>query len=103
MPVSDVLEQGATEIDIILASPPSAGYYSGLPGIPQQLMRDLDIMSTEIQRNDLSTRLYGKDVKVRIFKPEAPLTSNSLNFDPKKIKNMYDEGKRIAEKTLKAS
>lgn len=103
VPLSDVLEAGATEVDIILASPPDAGFYYGLPGIPQQLMRDLDIMSTEIQRNDLQARINGRDIKIRIFKPEKPLTDNSLSFDPTSIRAMYEEGKRIAEKTVKSA
>jgi NTE family protein len=102
VPLSDALAAGATEIDIILCSPPEIDAAESLPGIPQQLMRDLDIMTTEIQRNDLTARLNGKDVKIRIFKPVSDLTSNSLSFDPTSIQNMYNEGKRVAEATLKA-
>lgn len=101
VPLNDVIEAGATEIDIILASPANAGFYYGLPGIFSQMMRNIDIMSSEVQRNDLQAKINGKNVKIRIFKPAMQLTSNSLNFDPKRIKNMYQEGRRVAENSLK--
>ena len=101
-PLSSVIEAGATEIDIILASPTNAGYYYGLPGITKQFMRDIDIMSSEILRNDLEARCaaHKGKIKIRVFEPEVALTSNALDFDPNKIKRMYNEGKRIAEKML---
>lgn len=101
-PLSTVIKAGATEIDVILASPINTGYFNGLPGILKQLLRNIDIMSTEILRNDLEVncKVYEKDVKIRIFKPDTQLTSNSLNFDPERLHRMYNEGKRIAREAI---
>lgn len=101
-PLATVIKAGATEIDVILASPINTGYFNGLPGILKQILRNIDIMSTEILRNDLEVncRIYEKNVRIRIFKPDVQLTSNSLNFDPERLHRMYGEGKRIAKEAI---
>lgn len=102
-PLSDAIKAGATEIDVILTSPIEAGIFEGKPVILKQLQRHIDIMSSEILRNDLFARCsIVPDLKIRIFMPEKSLTSNSLDFSPDKIKRMYDEGKKMAEKVLDA-
>lgn len=103
-PLTDAIKMGATEIDVILASPLDAGYYWGQPSIIKQMMRNVEIMSSEILRNDLHARCsMAKDVKIRIFLPDKPLTSNPLEFDPEKIKRMYDIGKKVANDVLDKS
>ncbi|HJZ23527.1 MAG TPA: DUF6363 domain-containing protein, partial [Candidatus Babeliales bacterium] len=71
-------------------------------GILKQLMRNMDIMSSEILRNDLETRCNEAEnhVKIRVFMPDKELTSNSLNFDPEKLRHMYEEGRRIAARMI---
>ena len=102
-PLKDAIEAGATEVDIILASSTKPGYYHGLPGVLKQISRDLDVMQSEILRNDLEVHCMHANIKVRVFMPEGPLTSNPLSFEPERIRRMYEEGKRVAEKTLKKS
>lgn len=99
-PLSDAIKSGATQIDVILTSPHQTEHYEGLPGLPKQIMRNLDIMSSEILRNDLIYRVSLSDVEVRVFKPEFALISNSLDFNPDKTRYMYEEGKRIGKKIL---
>ena len=87
---------GAEEIDVILASPVPPGIERSVPGILEQVMRVLDIMSSEILKDDLEAMndTFGK-VKIRLFMPEESLTSNSLDFTPEKLKIMYDKGKQV--------
>lgn len=100
-PFTDALQMGATDIDIILTSPIKSGNFYGNPGIiPKQLMRNIDIMSSEILRNDIEAKCFDRDIKVRIFMPDHQLTSNSLNFDPVRIRVMYDKGREVARAVL---
>lgn len=103
-PLQDALDLGVTEIDIILASPIDVGEAGELLGIPGEMMRIIDIMSSEILRNDIRLKcsLAGIDLKIRVFVPEAQLTSNSLNFDLEGIQRMYQEGRKIAKMVLKS-
>jgi hypothetical protein len=68
-----------------------------LPALTGQLMRTLNILINEILRNDLLeiARLH-LDVKVRIFMPEKPLLYDSLSFDPKVLRYMFEEGQKTA-------
>ena len=101
-PLSDVISMGATEIDIILASPIESSEFYGLPGILKQLQRNLDIMSSEVLKNDVNLRCsMVPGIRIRVFAPEYQLTSNSLDFDKDKIRRMYEEGKCIANKIVK--
>ena len=93
----EALELGATEIDIILTSPMKVDPYSGHPGIIKQLVRDLDIVSAEMFKKDLTNFT---NIKVRVFMPEKTLTSNSLNFDPVRLKRMYVECRTLGEKIV---
>lgn len=97
-PLSDAINLGATEIDIIIATPVDPTYYHGHPGIPGQLLRNLNIMSAEVLRNDLNYKCKSKNIKFRIFMPEQSLTEKALSFEPKKLKIMYEKGKIIGEK-----
>lgn len=100
-PLSEVIRMGATEIDIILCSPIDVGHYFGQPGIIKQMMRNIDIMSSEILRNDLEARSSIADgAKIRVFMPTIPLTSNALEFDPARIKRMYEVGRTVAKDML---
>ena len=92
-PLDDALALGADEIDIILASPLESDSVDKVPGLPMQLMRILDLMSGEIKENDLIKMGHANGkVKIRLFMPDKELTSNSLDFNPKKLEEMYLKG-----------
>ena len=100
-PLADVLDMGATEIDVIVTSPLSAGMFNGNTGLIKQLMRNIDIMSSKILQDDVmvKTAIYG-GVKIRFFIFDKQLTSNSLDFTPSKLKNMFEEGRKLGKKVL---
>lgn len=97
-PLGDAIALGATDVDIILTGPIENDRFNGEPGLIKQFMRNMDVLSTEIIRNDLMLKC--KNINVRVFIPEKTLTSNSLEFDPVKIKAMYEYGRRLARKNL---
>lgn len=101
-PLTDVIKLGATEVDIILATPLQPSFYDGLPGLPAQFLRDIDVMGSGTLRNDLEARCRGNNIKIRIFVPEHSLTEHSLSFDPGRIRTMFEEGRKVAKKTLEA-
>lgn len=99
--VDNVLHLGATEIDIIVTNPINPGSYNGLPGVLKQLVRHIDIISSEILRNIIASRTSIPGIKMRIFIPEHQLTNNFLSFDSNRIARMYDDGKKLAAKVVK--
>jgi NTE family protein len=98
-PLTDVLDMGADDIDVIITSPLSAGTFNGTAGLIKQLMRNIDIISSKILQDDVmvKTAIYG-GIKIRFFIFDKQLTSNSLDFAPSKLKNMFEEGRKLAKK-----
>lgn len=100
-PLSDALEMGATDIDVILTCPLEAGDFYGTVPIVKQVMRNIDIMTSKILSDDVNFNGNGETpVKIRFFVVDKQLTSNSLDFSPNKLQNMYQEGRKLAEKVL---
>lgn len=100
-PLNDALAMGATDIDVILTSPIDAGQFYGTVPIVKQVMRNVDIMTSKILSDDVT--FNGEDKKqinIRFFIVDHQLTSNSLDFSTDKIQNMYQEGRKLAEKVL---
>ncbi len=104
-PLKAAINLGATSIDVIVCSPVSDG--SPLPAKPNALhvaARALDFMSDEILSNDLDqaalvNRLVRgeacsdrRDIDIRVFRPAAPLASDSLDFSPSKLKSLILRG-----------
>lgn len=98
VPLYDALENGATEIDVILTGPrgetPENEY-----GVLAQLERALDLMTREIVRNDIL--FLDKTIKIRVFEPEKKFSYSSLKFDPKHVRETYEHGLKVAEKVIK--
>lgn len=106
VPIQGAIAAGATEIDVILTHPIN----EGIKLIPLKrditglniAIRSLDIMSHEILKRDLNicnfynTTDYDR-IKIRIFAPEYSLCKNSFDFDPKKINEMIEYGKKVAK------
>lgn len=98
-PLSDVLKMGATDIDVILTSPLNAGEFIGTVPIVKQAMRNIDILTSKILADGVTFNDQNK-INIRFFVVDHQLTSNSLDFSPNKIQNMYQEGRKLAEKVL---
>jgi len=100
-PLQDAIDAGATEVDIVLASMLAIGDSAVMPPLTGQLMRTLDIFTNQIIRDNLLdvARMY-PDVKVRVFLPDVVLTDDSLSFDPKSIRYMFEQGQRVALKPM---
>ena len=100
-PLNDALAMGATDIDVILTSPINAGQFYGTVPIVKQVMRNIDIMTSKILSDDVTFNGQDeKQINIRFFIVDHQLTSNSLDFSPDKIQNMYQEGRKLAEKVL---
>lgn len=101
VPLKDAIKAGATDIDVIMASPLIIDEDEALPPLTGQLMRTLKIMSNEILRNDLiQIAQLHPDVNIRVFIPEKPLLKDSLQFDPNTLRYMYEEGEKAALKPM---
>lgn len=102
-PIKEALDLGATEIDVILTNPLIIGNEKRSPGIVWQLLRMFEITSNKAIKNDInlhtitSESVSGYKLKVRIFAPSEPFNIHLLNFDPMKIKEIYQRGKIEAE------
>lgn len=101
IPLKSAIEAGATDIDVVLASPVTFDEDDNMPDLIGQLMRTLDIMNNEIFIADLvDVAELHPEVKVRVFMPEKSLINDSLQFDPKTLRYMFEEGQKAALKPL---
>lgn len=92
-PIRDALSLGATEIDIILASPVLPDKHDKIFGMNKEIMRVVDIMLTQTMKNELDLKTSNADnVKIRVFMPDKKLTNNVLEFSSEKIKTLYNKG-----------
>jgi predicted acylesterase/phospholipase RssA len=103
-PLSDVLHiNEVDQIDIIITSPFEVEKTNGKSaGIIKQLIRTLDIISSQTMQTDFLVRssIY-PGLKIRYFIPEKQLASNPLDFSPDKLRKIFDEGREIAKRKLK--
>lgn len=88
----EIQKLGAKEIDIILTSPINLSLFEKF-GLTNQFERTLDLLSVENLSNDIA--LCKLNNNVRIFMPKRNFNVSSLNFDPHKIKEIYESGKRF--------
>ena len=101
IPVSQAIKMGATDIDVIVLK--TENYYKvNNPPVRNALeltVRAFDFMMNQIQVDDLVIgRMEGlaKDVTLNIYQPPQVLTTNSLIFDPVKMKEWWAEGLKYA-------
>lgn len=100
-PLQDAIDAGATEVDVVLASPLSIDGCEPLPNLINQLMRALDIYFYQvIQDNMLDVADLHPNVKIRVFMPDVSLTDNSLSFDSASLRYMFEQGERVAQKPM---
>lgn len=112
IPIGQALKLGATHVDVIACSNPDKMEPWEAKGRKTygHLMRSVEIMSNEVLRNDLQvTRLKNqladlgqkyRKVEIRVVRPENKLVEDSLEFDPKAIKRMREQGYADAKAQL---
>jgi NTE family protein len=104
-PIEQAIKLGADDIDVIMCNNPNlkepwTDYkHRALPDI---LLRVIDLMSTEVGRNDLTNVGIGSDIvrlidkykniKVRLVEPKAAIPFSSLDFNHENILKMIDMG-----------
>jgi NTE family protein len=88
----EIQKLGAKEIDIILTSPMNLSLFEKF-GLTNQFERTLDLLSVENLSNDIA--LCKLNNNVRIFMPKQNFNVSSLNFDPHKIREIYESGKKF--------
>ena len=93
-PVSDAIKAGATEIDIIICSnlEPSIEENKNLS---HQFVRFLELMSTEVLKNDLA--IIDASTKMRVFYPLDNLDFNYLDFNQDNIEKAIALGESSAK------
>ena len=100
VPVSHAIRMGATEIDVIILkaerheiqNPPVRNAF-------ELTERAFDFMLNQIQMDDLLIgQMEGvqKNVQLNIYQPPQILTTNSLIFDPQKMKEWWRYGLKYA-------
>lgn len=112
-PMRQAIKMGAIELDIILTSnfDDHPWNSSAKTHIPDQFIRIIDLMSSEIMLSDIKflelknamvaagiTSMNGveyRKIKARIIMPKTELIQNALNFDRQEIKRMFDIGADI--------
>jgi NTE family protein len=112
-PIKAAADAGATEVDIILASPSFAPHRADkAPRAHEVAMRALEIQSVAKMNSDIDRALYyneligagfikGKThIKFNIIKPDGVLTHNALHFSPKEAKLVQLQGFNDARKIL---
>jgi predicted patatin/cPLA2 family phospholipase len=97
IPIQVAIENGATEIDVIVLSPEGFGAVkrAKVNNVLQFFFRLMDIMQRKIAKDnvDLSKlNSYGREVQINIYYTPYNLTDNSLVFDKEKMISWWDEG-----------
>jgi NTE family protein len=103
-PVRAAIEAGATEIDVITTSPDITNKeILHKPSIVDIFKRTVDLSTDRILDNDINSVLIHNKlaeagvsdkavIKVNIFRPHYNLTNDLLDFNPKKLKEMFEKG-----------
>lgn len=100
VPVSHAIKMGATEIDVIILK--AEMHLVKNPPVRNALElteRAFDFMLNQIQMDDLLIgQMEGvqKNVRLNIYQPPQILTTNSLIFDPQKMKEWWRYGLKYA-------
>lgn len=101
-PIQGVIENGATEIDVIMHS---TSYYDIKPGkfdnIFDILLQTIDLFSEDVGDNDLeNAKLLANErgIKLNVYRPKLTLPiKDSLTFEPAVMSQVLKTGYEIAE------
>lgn len=103
-PLKEAIDAGADEIDVVLASAKDIGIDNTKFNVLKAFGRSLSIIMDEVFENDLKVcalknNVSGyKQIKLNIYRPEKIITQNSLDFDPKFIREQIEIGYNYAKK-----
>jgi len=97
IPVQVAIENGATEIDVIVLSPEGFGVVkrSKVDSILQYFFRLMDIMQRKIAKDNIDLNKLnsqGREISIHIYYTPYRLTENSLIFDKEQMNSWWDEG-----------
>ena len=97
IPVQVAIENGATDIDVIVLSPEGFGVVkrSMVTNLLQHFFRLMDIMQRKIAKDniDLSKlNSHGREVNINIYYTPYSLTENSLVFEKEEMLKWWQEG-----------
>lgn len=97
IPVQVAIDNGATEIDVIVLSPEGFGVVkrAKVNNILQYFFRLMDIMQRKIAKDNIDLNKldsHGKNIDINIYYTPYRLTENSLVFDKNEMLKWWDEG-----------
>jgi len=97
IPIQVAIENGATEIDVIVLNPEGFGVVkrSRINNIFQNIFRLMSIMQRKIAQDNVDLNKlssYGKEISINIYYTPYRLTENSLVFDKEEMLKWWDEG-----------
>jgi len=98
-PIKAAIDNGATEIDIIMCSPENVQQnFKRSPSAFDVAIRSIDIMMDQVIDDDLDKALLNnqiegkKKIKFKVIRPDFQLNEDSLNFNPKEAKKLQHLG-----------
>jgi len=97
IPIQVAIENGATEIDVIVLSPEGFGVVkrNKVNNIFQNFFRLMEIMQRKIAKDNIDLNKlnsHGKEVSINVYYTPYRLTENSLVFDKEEMLKWWDEG-----------
>jgi len=97
IPIQVAIDNGATEIDVIVLSPEGFGVVkrSMINNIFQNFFRLMEIMQRKIAKDNVDFNMlnsHGKEISINIYYTPYGLTENSLVFDKEEMLKWWDEG-----------
>jgi len=97
IPVQVAIENGATEIDVIVLSPEGFGVVKRgrIENLLQYFFRLMDIMQRKIAKDNIDlTKLnsHGREIEINVYYTPYKLTENSLVFNKEEMNTWWDEG-----------
>ena len=97
IPIQVAIDNGATEIDVIVLSPEGFGVVKRgrIDNIFQYFFRVMNIMQRKIAKDNIDINKlnsYGKEININIYYTPYSLTENSLVFKKEEMLKWWDEG-----------
>lgn len=97
-PLKEAIDDGAVEIDCVVLHEKEMKYSDKEPKVFNVFSRTISIMLDEIVENDIKMcQLYnkhqiGKNIKLRVFRPNNPLGVNPLDFNTEQNRKLLKWG-----------
>lgn len=97
IPIQVAIENGATDIDVIVLSPEGFGVVKRnmVTNMLQHFFKLMDIMQRKIAKDNIDLNKlnsYGREVNINIYHTPYSLTENSLVFKKEEMIKWWDEG-----------